>query len=66
MKRRTATAEMIKAGESLFDDPAEAERFVQALVDGLAKEQALIVLQDRPELRTFPRLGATAWQPNFV
>ena len=57
---------MLKQAEDLFPDPAEREEFVRAMMAGESRELCIIVMEDRPEIRTFPRLGATPWQPEFV
>lgn len=57
---------MLQLAENLFSEEREREAFLQALLAGLSKEPALIVLQDKPEIRTFPRAGALAWQPDWI
>lgn len=57
---------LLKQAESLFPDPEEREAFVDALVAGQSRQQAIIVLQDKPEIQTFPRQWPLAWQPPFV
>lgn len=57
---------MRKAAEYLLEDPAEQERFLEALMKGVGREQAILVLRDHPALKVFPRLGSTSWQPDFV
>lgn len=57
---------MLKVAHSLFEDEEERKAFIDAILAGESKEQAIIVLDDRPEIRTFPRLGAYEWQPEFV
>jgi 16S rRNA C967 or C1407 C5-methylase (RsmB/RsmF family) len=57
---------MRKQAEALFPEIEEQERFLEALVDGGAREQAIIVLQDRPEIGAFPKQRPFPWQPPFV
>ncbi|MDX2064442.1 MAG: RsmB/NOP family class I SAM-dependent RNA methyltransferase [Fimbriimonadaceae bacterium] len=65
-KKRVVTYLMQRQAEVLFGDPTERAAFLEALTEGRSREKSIIVLQDRPEIRTFPRLGATAWQPDWV
>ncbi len=57
---------MLKQAENLFPDEIEREKFLAALESGSSREPAIIVLQERPEIRTFPRLAPLPWQPDFV
>ncbi len=57
---------MLKQAENLFPDEKQRENFVLALEQGISREPAIIVLKDRPEIRTFPRLAQLSWQPEFV
>lgn len=57
---------MIKAAEELFADEGERRSFLSALKAGDAREQAIIVLEAKPEIRTFPRLGPAPFQPDWV
>jgi 16S rRNA C967 or C1407 C5-methylase (RsmB/RsmF family) len=65
-KKRIVTYPMQRQAEVLFGDPTERAAFLEALTEGRSREKSIIVLQDRPEIRTFPRLGATPWQPEWV
>lgn len=57
---------MVKAAEELFSDERERRAFLSALQAGDAREQAIIVLEPKPEIRTFPRLGPAKFQPEWV
>jgi 16S rRNA C967 or C1407 C5-methylase (RsmB/RsmF family) len=57
---------MLKQAASLFKDARERESFVRALCEGGAREQAIIVLIDRPEFGAFPKLQPLAWQPPWI
>jgi 16S rRNA C967 or C1407 C5-methylase (RsmB/RsmF family) len=51
---------------TLFPDKDERAAFVEAVLEGSSRESSIIVLEDRPEIRTFPRMGRQAWQPEWV
>lgn len=51
---------------TLFPDVAERRAFCEALTEGVTREQALVVLDPRPEIGAFPRRPALPWQPDFV
>ena len=57
---------MRNQASALFTDPKDQEAFLQALVLGQSREQMLIVLEDKPQIKTFPRLPAWAWQPDWL
>ncbi len=57
---------MLKQAEALFGTTPERDRFVEAMLEGHARELAIIVMRDDPALRTFPRLSPESWQPEFV
>ncbi len=57
---------LFKAAHDLFKDEDEREEFLDAMLAGEAKEQALIILIDRPEIKSFPRDRKVSWQPPFV
>lgn len=57
---------MRKQAEALFEDLKEQERFLAALIEGDSKGQAMIVLEDRPEIGAFPKQRALHWQPPFI
>lgn len=56
----------MKTAIQLFRDEEERGQFVQALTEGVAREQALILLEDRPEIKAFPKMQPVDWQPDFV
>jgi 16S rRNA C967 or C1407 C5-methylase (RsmB/RsmF family) len=61
------TPMMFKQAAVLFPkDKDEQRRFVEALIEGVPKEQALIVLENRAELGAFPKVRPEPWQPDFV
>lgn len=60
------TASMVRLAKTLFGDSPEAEKFLDALSAGQSREGALILLEDRPELGSFPKYRPEAWQPEFV
>jgi len=64
--KKTATPPMVKLATMLFPDDAERELFIEAILEGQSREKAILVLEERPEIRTFPRVSATPWQPEFV
>lgn len=66
MPPRRATSLMKGLARSLFEDEAERARFLEALTAGGSREQSIVVLEDRPEIRAFPRLRPLPWQPDFV
>lgn len=51
---------------TLFADEAERQAFCTALTEGVTREQALVVLDARPEIGAFPRRPPLVWQPEFV
>jgi len=57
---------MMKQASDLFPDEAERKEFVDAILAGESKEQAIIVIQDKPEIGAFPKLPAFDWQPDYV
>jgi 16S rRNA C967 or C1407 C5-methylase (RsmB/RsmF family) len=57
---------MRKQAEELFPDVTEQEAFLEALVEGGSKEQAIVVLDDKPEIGAFPKQRPFPWQPDFV
>lgn len=57
---------MLKAAYELFPDDDERDEFLEALTAGDAKDQAMIVIDERPELKAFPRVRRLDWQPKFV
>lgn len=57
---------MRKQAEALFDDLKEQEKFLAALIEGDSKGQAMIILEDRPEIGAFPKQRAFPWQPPFI
>jgi len=65
-KGRQLTPLLLRQATALFPDEAERNVFTQALIDGISREKAIILLQDRPEIKTFPRLRAVDWQPDWV
>lgn len=65
-QRKFVSKLMLKQAYALFDDEEERSAFIEALQRGDSREQAIIILEDRPEIRTFPRLAPTPWQPEFV
>ena len=63
---KDASRLLLKAAHDLFKDEDEREEFLDAMLAGEAKEQALIILIDRPEIKSFPRDRKLSWQPSFV
>jgi len=57
---------MVRQAANLFKEKADRKAFLDALVLGESKEQAIIVLEDKPEIKTFPKVRPLAWQPSFV
>lgn len=58
---------MRKQAVNLYpDNESEQERFLTALTSGLSREQAILALQDRGEIRNFPKYRALPWQPEFA
>ena len=57
---------MVRQAHNLFKDAAERQEFLEALMAGESREQAIIVIDDKPEIRTFPKIRPFAWQPDFV
>ncbi|MFQ3586976.1 MAG: RsmB/NOP family class I SAM-dependent RNA methyltransferase [Fimbriimonadaceae bacterium] len=51
---------------TLFPDESERRAFCRALTEGVTREQAIVVLDSRPEIGAFPRRPALDWQPEFV
>jgi 16S rRNA C967 or C1407 C5-methylase (RsmB/RsmF family) len=50
----------------LFAEREEQDAFIQAVMAGESREPAILVLQDREEIRAFPREFPEPWQPEFV
>ena len=63
---KDASRLLLKAAHDLFKSEDEREDFLDAMLAGEAKEQALILMQDRPEIKAFPRERHLKWQPEFV
>ena len=57
---------MEKQARMLFPDDAERQEFLDALVTGQSREMALILLEDKPEIGSFPKYRPEPWQPDFV
>lgn len=57
---------MRKLAATLFPEPRVQDEFLDALLEGTSKETALIVREDRPEIRTFPRLARLPWMPEWT
>ncbi len=57
---------MMKQASDLFPDENERKEFVDAILAGESKEQAIIVLHDKPEIGAFPKLPPFDWQPDYV
>lgn len=57
---------LIKAAHELFKDEDEREEFLDAMLAGNAKEQAMIVMKGRNEVKAFPRERPLKWQPDFI
>lgn len=66
LPKKPPVALIEKQALALFGDSPEKERFIEALVEGTIREPALIVLQDRPEIKAFPKERPLPWQPPFV
>ncbi|HRF60834.1 MAG TPA: RsmB/NOP family class I SAM-dependent RNA methyltransferase [Fimbriimonadaceae bacterium] len=64
--RREPGVLLMRQATSLFEDERVREEFVHALLHGIGREHAIIVLEDKPELRVLPRQGAASWQPDWV
>ncbi|RYD17239.1 MAG: RsmB/NOP family class I SAM-dependent RNA methyltransferase, partial [Verrucomicrobiaceae bacterium] len=64
---RKPTTLMLKQVTQLFpQDDVTKRQFMDALLLGESREQAIIVLEDRPEIQAFPRERHMEWQPEFV
>jgi 16S rRNA C967 or C1407 C5-methylase (RsmB/RsmF family) len=57
---------MMKLAYELFTDDDERDEFMDALERGDSKEQAIIVMEDRNEIKAFPRIKPLKWQPAYV
>jgi 16S rRNA C967 or C1407 C5-methylase (RsmB/RsmF family) len=57
---------MQKQAEELFEDVAERAEFTSTVLAGESRDQAILVMADRVEIRAFPREQKLSWQPNFV
>lgn len=57
---------MMRLAYNLFEDDAERNAFIEAMLAGDAREQAILALIDRPEIQAFPRERPEKWQPPFV
>lgn len=57
---------LLKMAENLFPNEEERQEFLDAMKAGESREQALIVLDDRQEIKAFPRHRRLPWQPAFV
>lgn len=57
---------LVKLAEDLFSDETERAAFLRVMEAGDAKEQAIVVLDPVPQVRTFPRLAPLKWQPDWV
>lgn len=56
---------LVKLGDRLFDDKAEAEAFVAAIEAAQAGDRALLWLKDPPNPRPFAVLPPLPWQPDW-
>lgn len=65
-KSNTPGSLLLKQAARLFPEGPERERFVNALVGGVGREPAIIVLQDHPAIQTFPKEWPEPWQPPFI
>lgn len=63
---KDASRLLLKAAHDLFKSEDEREDFLEAMLAGEAKEQALIIMQNRNEIKSFPRDRHLKWQPPFV
>ena len=63
---KDASRLLIKAAHDLFPEEEEREEFLDAMLAGDSKDQALILMQDRAEIKAFPRERHLKWQPPFV
>ncbi|MBI1333553.1 MAG: RsmB/NOP family class I SAM-dependent RNA methyltransferase [Armatimonadetes bacterium] len=63
---KDASRLLLKAAHDLFESEDEREEFLEAMLAGDSKEMAMIILQDRPEIKSFPRDRHLKWQPPFV
>ena len=66
MSKKEPPEPLLKAAETLFSDPAERIEFIDAMMAGEARDQAIIILNDRIEIKAFPRHRRLKWQPDFV
>lgn len=57
---------LLKQAENLFPDEAERTKFIEALTQGNSREPAILVVNERPEVRLFPRVAPMPWQPSFA
>lgn len=69
-ERKAPTTEparyMLKAAYELFSDDDERDEFLDALESGDCRDQAIIVMEERNEIKSFPRQRHLPWQPAFV
>ncbi len=63
---KDASRLLLKAAHELFPDEDEREEFLESMLAGEAREQAMIVMQGRNEIKAFPRERHLKWQPDFV
>lgn len=57
---------MRRLSVQLFTEESEQIRFIESLIDGESKEQAIISVHGKPEVQTFPKLRPLPWQPEFI
>lgn len=57
---------LFKLSHDVFDNEDEREEFIDAMLAGESKEQAIIAMDDRKEIIAFPRKRPVKWQPPFV
>jgi 16S rRNA C967 or C1407 C5-methylase (RsmB/RsmF family) len=57
---------MMKCAYELFSDDEERDEFLEALERGDCRDQAIIVMEGRPEVKAFPRMRPLKWQPTYV
>ena len=57
---------LLKLSQRLFDNSAERERFVEALIHPQTFHPCILWCKDKPDILPFPVESPTSWQPTFV
>lgn len=66
MGNKDASRLLLKLAFDLFENEDEREEFLDAMIAGESKEQAIVAMQDRVEFVAFPRKRPLKWQLPFV